>query len=78
VAITSVRDVDLGKPFVGPDGELWEVQSYCEIPTVTMINKRTGQRMGGGVGCLNLQPFVPLVKDCPDGLLAVGDEKGEA
>ena len=75
MAITSISEVDLQKPFLDPDGEIWEVQSYCEHPTVTMVNRRNGDTIGGAVGCLNLQSFVPLVEGCPDGLLAVADEE---
>jgi len=75
VAITSISEVDLRKPFFGYDGDVWEVQSYCSQPTVTMVNRRTGVTIGGAVGCRNLAKFVPITQGCPDGLLSIADER---
>jgi len=77
VAITSIHEIDVRKPFLSADGEVWEVQSYCELPTVTMVNPRTGERTGGAVGCRNLSEFIPITSGCPIGLLAIVDERGE-
>ena len=48
--------------FYTTDGcDVWRLISYCREPTATMENVETKDRVGGAVGCLNLQPFVKLV-----------------
>ena len=41
--------------------DIWQMITYCEYPTATMLNIRIGERVGGAVGCPNLQPFKKLV-----------------
>ena len=40
----------------GPD-DVWVVKSFCDQPTVTLENIKSGEEVGGATGCLNLQQF---------------------
>jgi len=71
--IDSTRNLEPGKLFTTGGKDVWEVDSFCTLPTVTLKNIRTGETTGGGVGCLNLKDFVPLI---PEGDLTLDDKKG--
>ena len=51
--------------FTSDGKDVWEVESFCGLPTVTLKNLRTGKKISGAVGCLNLKDFVPLVPGAP-------------
>ena len=60
---------DVGTYWTTDGTDIWQLITFCEQPTATMLNLKTGGRIGGAVGCLNLQPFVKLtpekkVKSC--------------
>ena len=54
---------DVGKYYTTDGKDLWQLVSYCRDPTATMQNVRTEQKVGGAIGCLNLQPFIKLVPE---------------
>lgn len=51
---------DVGKFYTTTGEDTWWMISYCAEPTATMQNIRTGEKVGGAVGCRNLQPFIKL------------------
>ena len=59
--INSTEGLEAGALYTSDGKDVWEVESFFEMPSVTLKNLRTGQRMTGGVGCLNFTPFVPLL-----------------
>ncbi len=58
--ITSVAGLEPGDLFTTDGKDVWELVSFCEVPTATLKNLRTGETTGGGVGCLNLSKFLRL------------------
>ncbi len=59
---------DIGQYFIRRDKDdaipdVWMMVSSCELPTVTLENVRTGEKIEGAIGCLLLQPFVKLVPE---------------
>lgn len=63
--IYSLQGVEVGALYTTDGQDVWEVQSYCQSPTITLKNLRTGHTTGGAVGCPNVADFVRLVKDEP-------------
>ncbi len=53
---------DVGKYFTTNGDDIWMLITYCDHPTATMQNVRTGEQRDA-VGCLNLQPFVKLIPE---------------
>ena len=49
--------------------DVWELVAYCKYPTATLVNLKTGEKRGGAIGSLNLQPFTKLIpeKEVKDG-----------
>ena len=43
--------------------DIWQFIAYCEFPTATMLNIKTGERVGGAIGSLILKPFIKLVPE---------------
>lgn len=58
--IDSTHGLECGDLFTTHGGDLWEVSSFCALPTVGLENFSTGEKRGGAVGCLNVENFVPL------------------
>jgi hypothetical protein len=58
--IQSVHNLTPGDLFTTDGRDVWEIVSFCEHPTVTLKNVRTGETTYGAVGCRNLANFVPL------------------
>jgi len=58
--IRSLQDITVRDLFTTSGSDVWEVESFCEHPTITLRNVRTGEQCGGAVGCRNLRDFVPL------------------
>jgi len=54
---------DVGAFYTTNGEDVWQLVSYCASPTAIMLNIRTGDRVGGGIGCLNLQPFIKLIPE---------------
>lgn len=63
--INSLKGIKPGMLFTETGTQVWEVVSMCELPTITLRNLRTKEEVGGAVGCLNLENFVPLVMQQP-------------
>lgn len=63
MSINSVEGMKVGDLYTDGKNSVWEVENYCEKPTVTLKNIRTGKKTRGGVGCLNFTPFVKLVPE---------------
>lgn len=67
--IDSLDGITIGQLFTRQgDGihadEVWEVLSYCQLPTLVMRNVRNpNEVIDGGMGCLNLKPFIRLVPE---------------
>ena len=59
--ISSTNDLKPGDLYTTDGKDVWIVQSFCEHPTVTMQNIRSGKSVGGAVGCRNLKDFVKLL-----------------
>lgn len=55
-----MNEEDVSKFFTTNGEDIWRLISYCREPTATMENIITKERIGGAVGCLNLEPFVEL------------------
>jgi len=58
-----MNEKDIGKYYTTNGEDIWQLISYCREPTATMVDIRTGERIGGAVGCLNLQPFIKLIPE---------------
>jgi len=58
--ISSTKDLEPGMLFTTNGKDVWEVESFCEFPTVSMKNVRTAERTRGAVGSPILENFVPL------------------
>lgn len=67
-----INENDVGRYFQNrDDGSIWKCISFCRQPTATMERvdpKDPGKtpgtdRIGGAVGCRNLEPFVRLIKE---------------
>ena len=43
--------------------DIWQLITYCEFPTATMLNIKTGERVGGAIGSPILKPFIKLVPE---------------
>jgi hypothetical protein len=53
---------DLGSYWLGPDGKVWEICTYCEGPTVSFRRVDDhAQRRGGAVGSEITRGFRRLV-----------------
>ena len=61
--ISSLSGINPKDLFTIDGQDVWEVESMCESPTITLKNLRTGDKMGGAVGCRLLKDFVPLRKE---------------
>ena len=59
--IWNLKDIRPGDLYTTDGKDAWEVESFCESPTITLRNLRTGERAGGAVGCLNVSQFIPLI-----------------
>jgi hypothetical protein len=62
MSINFVTGMKAGDLYTTDGEDVWEVVGYFDCPSVTLKNLRTGEEMTGGVGCLNFDPFVRLVK----------------
>ena len=65
--INSLNGIKPGDLYTTDGQDLWRVESMCERPTITLRNLDSGERCGGAIGCLNLDPFEKA-------RIAVGDE----
>lgn len=54
---------DVGRFFVGTDGDVWMIVAYSELPTVSFERVRDGERRGGVVGSPNVSGFERLVPE---------------
>lgn len=60
MSIDSLSNIKIQDLFTIDGKDVWAVETYCELPTITLKNIRTGEKRGGAVGCLNLKDFVKL------------------
>ena len=58
--ISRIEGVELGDLYTRDGKDAWEVLHFCEQPTITMKNLRTGELVGGAVGCRLMAPFEKL------------------
>ena len=58
--ISRLEGVEPGDLYTRDGKDAWEVFTYCELPTITMKNLRTGELVGGAVGCRLMAPFEKL------------------
>jgi hypothetical protein len=58
--ISRLEGVESGDLYTRDGKDVWEVFTYCELPTITMKNIRTGELVGGAVGCRLMAPFEKL------------------
>lgn len=61
--IRSLNGIESGDLFTTDGHDVWQVVSYCGLPTITLLNMETGEQTRGGVGCLLLKDFIPLVPE---------------
>ena len=52
---------DIHELYTQSGGDVWRVEGYFDCPSVTIRNLETGERMTGGIGCLNFQHFQRLL-----------------
>ena len=60
MSIKLSEDLKPGDLFISDTDEVYKIKSICLSPSVTMENVVTGSTIGGGVECLNLNPFDPV------------------
>ena len=58
--ISRLEGVEPGDLYTRDGKDVWEVFSYCELPTIKMKNLRTGEFVEGAVGCRLMSPFEKL------------------
>ena len=58
-----MNEKDLGKFYTTKGDDVWRLITYCSEPTATLENVETKERVGGVVGCRNLQPFIKLIPE---------------
>ncbi len=56
-----MHENDIGSFYTTGKHDVWELVSFCPDPTAMLRNLKTGEEIGGVIGCLNLEPFVQLV-----------------
>jgi len=66
MAIDSLDGVKPGDIYLGDDGDIYEVESLCIYPTITLRNVLTSLRINGAVGSPLLKPFQRLVSEKPE------------
>jgi len=71
MAVKITEKTKPGDLYLNNSGELCRIQSYFTMPSVTMESVVSGSVTGGGVGCLNLEPFKPLEECSREELLEV-------
>jgi len=42
---------------------VWEIETYCDRPTVTLKNIHNGNKLYGAIGCSNFSNLVKLVPE---------------
>ena len=60
-----INSNDVGKFFTTTGEDIWQLMSYCSEPSATTVNIRTGERAGGAVSSLVIQPFIRLLPEKP-------------
>lgn len=65
MSINSLDGIKPGDLYTTNGTDVWIVDHYCEYPTITMKNVRTGKTQGGAVGSPNVKDFVKLVPKEP-------------
>lgn len=58
-----MNEKDIGQFYTTNGEDIWQLITFCDLPTATLENVRTGDRRGGAVGCRNLEPFIKLVPE---------------
>ena len=54
---------DVGKYFTTTGEDIWELVLYCEYPTATMENIKTGDKVVGAVNSPALKRFIRFVPE---------------
>jgi len=60
--IDTLTGVKVGDLYTKTGLDVWEVKTFCENPTITLVNIRTHEKELGAIGSLNVKDFVQLVK----------------
>mgnify|MGYP001611372240 FL=1 len=55
-----MNEADVGTYWTSDGEDIWQMITFCEFPTATLINLKTGEKIGGAVGSPNLKPFIKL------------------
>ena len=73
MAVQITNETNAGELYINEHGEVYQIQSFCMSPTVTMESMVTGSLTGGAIGCLNLETFKPLEELTREELLAISE-----
>jgi hypothetical protein len=60
--IDSLDGIDIGDTFTHDGADKWTVESYCQFPTLTLVNKETGEKITAAVGSGLMREFQPCRK----------------
>lgn len=60
-----------GQLYIHDDGDLYFLHHYISGPSACVQNVETGSQTGGGIGCLNLEPFRKIQDVSNDVLIEV-------
>lgn len=63
--IDSLANIQPGDLYTTNGRDVWEVESFFTMPSITLKNLRTGEKTTAGIGALNLQIYVPLKPEIP-------------
>lgn len=62
---------NIGDLYLGNNGQVFRIDSFCKEPTITMKNVVNTSKVGGGVSSLNMEPFVPISELNKSSLLTI-------
>ena len=60
------NEKDVGRFFTTDGEDIWKMIAFCSDPSATMMNVKTGEKVGGSIYSLNLKPFVRLLPEGTD------------
>jgi len=63
-----------GEIYIGENLEIYRVQGWFSQPSITIESVQNGHKVGGAIGCLNLQPFTRLEDMTREQLITVVKE----
>lgn len=61
--ISNLNDLLPGQLYTTDGKDAWVLEGYFSGPSLTLKNLVTGEKMNGGLGCPNFEPFSKLIKE---------------